>query len=62
MSHLEIKTANALDYAMEVIRRMMKQGIAQAKYFNVIADNIVNSYDLSKEQAIIIMEEAVKNI
>ena len=60
MSTQEINIANALLTAKEFIANLLSQGLADAKYIFAVSNILVEKFNLTQDQSIIILEEALK--
>ena len=60
MKTLEINITTALQTTKEILTAMMSQGLADAKFTFALSNMISEKYDLTQEQSILIIENALK--
>ena len=60
MTTQELNIANALLTAKEVLVQMIAQGFGETKYIFVLSNMLVEKFNLTKEQSIIVIENALK--
>jgi hypothetical protein len=60
MTTLELNIANALSTAKEVLVQMLAQGFGETKYVFALSNMLVEKFNLTKEQSIIVIENALK--
>ena len=51
---------NALMTAKEILTKMLANGLADAKYIFVVSNMLCDTYNLTSDQSIIIIEQALK--
>lgn len=52
---------NAVAFSIQVIREMIKAGISEAVYFFSLHKQLLSIFDLTSEEAYIVIESSVKN-
>lgn len=62
MTKQTLKTAQALATATDLLTRMIEEGLATERYTLAAANALSETYNFSREQSIIIIEEALKYI
>ena len=60
MSAQNQNIANALQTATEVLTKMLSQGLSDAKFMFGLSNMLSQKYNLTQDQSIIIIEEALK--
>jgi len=60
MTTAQLNIANALMTAKEILTKMLAQGLGDAKHLFVVSNMLCDTYNLTREQSIIILEEALK--
>jgi hypothetical protein len=60
MTTSELNFANALMTAKEILTKMLAQGLGDAQYLFVVSNMLCDTYNLTQDQSIIILEEALK--
>lgn len=60
MTTAQLNIANALMTAKEILTKMLAQGLGDEKYLFTISNMLCDNYNLTQEQSIIILEEALK--
>jgi hypothetical protein len=60
MTTQQLNIANALMTAKEILTKMLAQGLGDAKHLFVVSNMLCDTYNLTREQSIIILEEALK--
>jgi len=60
MTTIEINIANALLTAKEVLTKMIEQGFGEIKYTFALSNMLIENYNLTQEQSIIVIENALK--
>jgi tRNA U34 5-methylaminomethyl-2-thiouridine-forming methyltransferase MnmC len=60
MATLELNIANALSTAKEVLVQMITQGFSETKYVFALSNMLVEKFNLTKDQSIIVIENAFK--
>lgn len=60
MTNAQLNIGNALMTAKEILTKMLAQGLGDAKHIFVISNMLCDTYNLTQEQSIIIIEEALK--
>ena len=60
MTTQNLNIANALQTAKEVLTQMLAQGLGDTKSIFAVTNMISETYSLTKDQSIIVMEEALK--
>ena len=60
MTTLELNIANALSTAKEVLVQMIAQGFSETKYVFALSNMLAENFNLTKDQSIIVIENALK--
>lgn len=60
MTTQETNIANALFTAKEILTKMLSQGLGDAKHLFVVSNMLCDIYNLTREQSIIILKQALK--
>ena len=60
MTTTEINIANALITAKEILTQMLAQGLSDAKMIFALSNVISEKYNLSQDQSVIVIDEALK--
>lgn len=60
MTNAQLNIGNALITAKEILTNMLADGLSDAKYIFVVSNMLCDTYNLTLEQSIIIIEEALK--
>lgn len=60
MTPTEINIAKALLTAKEILTKMLAQGIGSPKHVYGLSSVLVKTYNLDRDQSLIIIEEALK--
>ena len=60
MTTQELNIANALETAKEVLTKMLAQGLGETKFVFALSNMLSEKFNLSQEQSIIVIEEALK--
>ena len=60
MTTKELNIANALQTAKEVLTQMLAQGFGETKYIFALSNMLVEKFNLSQEQSLIVIENAFK--
>lgn len=60
MTSQELNIANALSTAKEVLVKMLSQGFGEEKHLFALSNMLVENFNLSQEQSIIVIENALK--
>lgn len=60
MKTQERNIAKALETARDILTKMLSEGLGDAKYVFVLSNMISETFNLSKDQSIIVIEEALK--
>lgn len=60
MKAQELKIAKALLTAREILTQMISQGFGEVKYVFALSNMIAEEFNLTKDEAIIVIEEALK--
>jgi hypothetical protein len=60
MTTQEINIANALITAKEVLTQMIAQGFGEAKEVFAVSNMIQDRFNLTQDQSIVVIEEALK--
>ena len=60
MTTQEINIANALLTAKEFIATLSAQGLGEVKFIFAVSNILVDKFNLTQDQSIIILEEALK--
>lgn len=60
MTTQNLNIANALQTAKEVLTQMLSQGLSDAKFMFGLSNMLIEKYDLTQDESIIIIEEALK--
>ena len=60
MTSQEINIANALMTAREVLSKMLCQGIGGAEHVFAVSNMIQDRFNITEDQSLIVMEEALK--
>lgn len=56
----ELNIVNALQVAKEVLTGMLAQGMKEAKYVFALANMLSEEFNLTQDESIVIIEEALK--
>jgi hypothetical protein len=60
MTTAQLNLANALMTAKEILTKMLAQGLGDAQHLFVVSNMLCETYNLSRDQSIVILEEALK--
>ena len=60
MTTLNTNIANALSTAKEILTEMISQGLGDTKYVFALSNMLVEKFNLTQEQSIIVIENAFK--
>ena len=60
MTTQNLNIANALQTAKEVLTQMLAQGLSDSKFMFGLSNMLSSKYNLTQEQSVIIIEEALK--
>ena len=60
MTTQQINTANALITAKEIITKMLSQGLSKGKYVFALSNMLSNEFNLTQDESVIVIEEALK--
>lgn len=60
MTTQETNIANALFTAKEILTKMLAQGLGDAQHLFVVSNMLCDTYNLTRDQSIVILEEALK--
>ena len=60
MTTLNTNIANALSTAKEILTEMILQGLGDTKYVFALSNMLVEKFNLTQEQSIIVIENAFK--
>jgi hypothetical protein len=60
MTTQNLNIANALQTAKEVLTKMLAQGLSDSKFIFGLSNMLSEKYNLTQDQSIIVIEEALK--
>jgi hypothetical protein len=60
MTNQELNIANALQTAKEMLNKMLDQGLSGAKFTFALSNILCSKFNLTQDQSIIVIEEALK--
>ena len=60
MTPAQLNIANALMTAKEILTKMLAQGLGDAQHLFVVSNMLCETYNLTCDQSIVILEEALK--
>ena len=60
MTTQNLNIANALQTAKEVLTQMLAQGLSEAKFMFGLTSMLSEKFNLTEDQSIIVIEEALK--
>lgn len=60
MTTQELNIANALNDSTEVLKQMISKGMNNAKYIYGLSSMLIEKYNLTRDQSVIVIENALK--
>lgn len=60
MTTQELNIVKALETAKEVLTQMLAQGLGETKFVFALSNMLSEKFNLTKDQSIIVIEEALK--
>ena len=60
MTTLELNIANALLTAKDVLTKMLSEGFGEPKYMFALSNMLVEKYNITQDESIIVIENALK--
>lgn len=60
MTTQNLNIANALQTAKEVLTKMLAQGLSEAKFMFGLSNMLIENYNLTQDQSVMIIEESLK--
>lgn len=62
MKAQELNIAKALETAKEVLTQMVQQGLGDAKFVFALSNMLCESFNLTQNQSIVVIEQAFKTV
>jgi len=62
MTQAELNILEALTVTREILNKMMDQGIGQDQHVFALSNRISHEFNLTRDQALIVIENALKSI